>query len=547
MKSLQSTGTSTTARTAARSACEPPNRRRSVSTLMTRAPPAAYWTASSAGSGIAARSPLDGLRRFTSAITPTPGARSAARALRAGRASRAAAFTSASGRWASRTARSSRTPATISSSTVMSDRPRAPLPVARPSPRQPDGWTHSRCALPGPLSGGSVSDPHGFRYAGAGPAGSWVGSSPRSRAFQAAWARSSSVSGRRAAAGARSYRRPIAGHVRPRRTASSPAPIPSSPPTTARAGHTGVRSTITRPPARPIPGRSAEASEIPPASARSPDQASRPPAAAMSSPTTARPGPRTASSATAAASSTSPAAGTSGAASAPLRTPLTGGSGASRSAVTRAQAWPPAIRASAPAPTEPRTAAPSSLRVVSAMRLDRQLAVEAGALAGVAGRALLVDEHQQRVAVAVHPHAAHPLAVARRLPLHPVLAPAARPVGGAAGGQGPVQRLVVHPGEHQHLTGVVLLDHRGHQAGGVAAQQLGDDGVEGRDRGHGPSLPHRGQGPVGLPNQRRPGPTTTMARPTSGAAANTIANAAKPAPGPSPGMSLPSWIRRTTQ
>ena len=75
----------------------PPNRRRSVSTLITRAPPAAYWTASSAGSGMSASSPLDGLRRLTSAMTPTPGARSAARASRAGRASRAAAFTSASG------------------------------------------------------------------------------------------------------------------------------------------------------------------------------------------------------------------------------------------------------------------------------------------------------------------------------------------------------------------------------------------------------------------------------------------------------------------
>src|SRR3712207_8864366 len=89
---------------------------------------------------------------------------------------------------------------------------------------------------------------------------------------------------------------------------------------------------------------------------------------------------------------------------------------------------------------------------------DLQLAVEAGPLAGVAGRALLVDEEQQRVAVAVQADVADPLAVPGGLPLHPVLAPAARPVGGPAAGQGAAQRLVVHPGDHEHLTGVVLLE-----------------------------------------------------------------------------------------
>ena len=61
-------------------------------------------------------------------------------------------------------------------------------------------------------------------------------------------------------------------------------------------------------------------------------------------------------------------------------------------------------------------------------------AVEAAAVAGVAGaRALLVDGHQQRVAVAVVAHAAHVLAVARGLALAPVLlaapAPEPRPAG----------------------------------------------------------------------------------------------------------------------
>src|ERR671915_1045401 len=95
---------------------------------------------------------------------------------------------------------------------------------------------------------------------------------------------------------------------------------------------------------------------------------------------------------------------------------------------------------------------------------DLQPAVEAGALAGVAGRALLVDEHQQRVAVAVQADVADPLAVPGGLALHPVLAPAARPVGGPPGGEGAAQGLVVHPAQHQRLAGAVLLHDRRHQA-----------------------------------------------------------------------------------
>src|ERR671916_2904382 len=115
---------------------------------------------------------------------------------------------------------------------------------------------------------------------------------------------------------------------------------------------------------------------------------------------------------------------------------------------------------------------------------DLQRAVEARALAGVAGRSLLVDEHQQRVAVAVQAHVADPLAVSGGLPLHPVLAPAARPVSGPAGGEGAAQRLVVHPRDHEHLTGVVLLDDGGDQTGGGAGGGGGRPG--------GPGGPRRG-------------------------------------------------------
>ena len=41
-----------------------------------------------------------------------------------------------------------------------------------------------------------------------------------------------------------------------------------------------------------------------------------------------------------------------------------------------------------------------------------------------------------------------------------------------------MQGLVVHPSEHEHLTGVVLLHDRRHEAVGVAREAGGDGGVE---------------------------------------------------------------------
>ena len=63
-------------------------------------------------------------------------------------------------------------------------------------------------------------------------------------------------------------------------------------------------------------------------------------------------------------------------------------------------------------------------------------------------------------------------------PFDPVLLAAARPVGAAAGGERAVQRLVVHPAEHQHLAGVVLLGDGGDEAVGAALEAGGDLGVE---------------------------------------------------------------------
>src|SRR4029079_14756717 len=70
--------------------------------------------------------------------------------------------------------------------------------------------------------------------------------------------------------------------------------------------------------------------------------------------------------------------------------------------------------------------------------------------------ALLLDDEEQHVHVAVVPRVAHVLAVAGRLALAPVLSPTPAPEPGAPGLQGALERLAVHPGDHQHLVGAVL-------------------------------------------------------------------------------------------
>src|SRR6478735_8372689 len=156
MKSLRSSGMSTAARTASRSAREPPKRRSSVRTLITAAPPSAYCAARDAGSAMSASWPLDGLRRLTSAITlswsrllEVPPR--AAQASRAGAAAAARSFSSASvtKRW--RACISSLTPALMSSRTLTFSgrsssaccRRRRSRPYAWPSRRR-RRWTQRR-------------------------------------------------------------------------------------------------------------------------------------------------------------------------------------------------------------------------------------------------------------------------------------------------------------------------------------------------------------------------------------------------------------------
>ena len=102
--------------------------------------------------------------------------------------------------------------------------------------------------------------------------------------------------------------------------------------------------------------------------------------------------------------------------------------------------------------------------------------MEAALAAGVAGdAALLLDDDQDRVAVAVEPDLAHALDVPRLLALVPQLPARARPVVHLARGGGALERVAVHPREGEHLAGVRVLGDRRRQPVGVPA-----DGVEPR-------------------------------------------------------------------
>ena len=143
-----------------------------------------------------------------------------------------------------------------------------------------------------------------------------------------------------------------------------------------------------------------------------------------------------------------------------------------------------------------------------ATRREQDVVVEAGVRAGVAGRAGLVDGEQHRVAVAVEPDLDDALGVAGGLALDPVLLARAAPVGPPPGRQGAVQRLVVHPAQHQHLTGAVLLHDGGDEPVGVALEPAGDGGIQaGVGGAHVSSIrevqPHAGSPRAGILVARR--------------------------------------------
>src|SRR6185369_11187021 len=169
--------------------------------------------------------------------------------------------------------------------------------------------------------------------------------------------------------------------------------------------------------------------------------------------------------AVAAPSAASASALASGTSCCPVTAMSCAGSGLGGVKMACAQAWR-AASTTRPAPTAPA----SSTRTNSLRILQQHIRVEAGPVAAVASRTDLVHLDHQGVAVAVQRHRLDPLVVPGRVALDPVLLAAARPVGAPAGGKGAMQRLVVHPAEHQHLTGVVLLGDGRDQAGCVPLQ-----------------------------------------------------------------------------
>src|SRR4029077_16941057 len=106
---------------------------------------------------------------------------------------------------------------------------------------------------------------------------------------------------------------------------------------------------------------------------------------------------------------------------------------------------------------------------------------EAAVLAGVAGApAFLLDDEEQRVAVAVVVGLAEPLSVTGGVALAPELGAAPAPEHGAALLEGAAQRGLVHPRQHEDLPGLVL-DDRGDQPVAVPVD-LGEVVVADRDR-----------------------------------------------------------------
>lgn len=77
--------------------------------------------------------------------------------------------------------------------------------------------------------------------------------------------------------------------------------------------------------------------------------------------------------------------------------------------------------------------------------------------------AYLVNADQERVAIAVQAHGLDPLGMSRGITLAPVFPPRTRIERDASGGEGAMQRFVIHPAEHQHIAGVMLLDDGWHQ------------------------------------------------------------------------------------
>ncbi|CNV93916.1 Uncharacterised protein [Mycobacterium tuberculosis] len=96
----------------------------------------------------------------------------------------------------------------------------------------------------------------------------------------------------------------------------------------------------------------------------------------------------------------------------------------------------------------------------------------------MAGTADLVNRQQYGVAVTIQAHRVNVLGVAGRRALDPLFGTGSRIVSGLTGLQGTGQGLVVHPGNHQHVTAAPLLDDGGNQSVGITLQPRRDLWVE---------------------------------------------------------------------
>src|SRR3990170_398851 len=132
-----------------------------------------------------------------------------------------------------------------------------------------------------------------------------------------------------------------------------------------------------------------------------------------------------------------------------------------------------------------RSALPGPMAMLDPSSTRRRGAVTGG----VAGDAGLRDAQQHGIAVAVEAQLDQALGLPGGFALAPQSPARPRPIADPAGGQGLLQSLVVHPCQHEHLAGVVLLGDDRHQAVVAETNGRGDLDEIGMGLAHGyPSL-----------------------------------------------------------
>ncbi len=86
--------------------------------------------------------------------------------------------------------------------------------------------------------------------------------------------------------------------------------------------------------------------------------------------------------------------------------------------------------------------------------------------------AVLLNFEQNRVTITIKANLSNMLRVPARCTLHPVLMTTPREVRGLGRCQRPRDSFVIHPREHEHLSGVPLLDDHGYETGLITLQAV---------------------------------------------------------------------------